>query len=686
MLGTGDSLYSASNGLEQYKSLSVAEVDPIGKTITFSNGDTLSTGVAAGDVNEDDIRRIQIRETILSHFEKEEQLFASGIKCLSLFFIDEVAKYRQYDDNGEERSGVYGKIFEQEYTDALNERLTLFPTAYQEYLRGIKTADTHRGYFSIDKQGHSVDSTAKRGAEDSDDISAYDLILKNKERLLSFDEPTRFIFSHSALREGWDNPNVFQICTLKHSDNSTSKRQEVGRGLRLCVNQAGDRQDVDVCGETVVHDVNKLTVIASESYAGFVSDLQSKIKEDLYERPTKASAEYFTDKTVKIGEDSHTFTTTEATAIYNYLVRNDYVDDNGAVTETYRSAVALGIFAALKPELEPFASGIHTLVQGIFDPSILKGMIEDGHDTKVRENPLNDNFKRQEFQDLWRRINQRYAYTVEFDSPELIEKSIIALNARLFVSRLRYNLVMGEQKEGNEFVVNKTSSPELTHALGSSVPYDLIGKIAEQTTLTRRTIVAIIKGLNPEKRWMFNLNPEEFIQRVAEEIDTQKAAIVVEHIAYQPSAEEPYTQDIFNMSKASQEYAKAYQAKKAIQDYVFTDGLAEDSIERRFAKDVDAADEVIVYAKLPRGPKGFSIPTPVGNYSPDWAIAFRRGAVKHIFFIAETKGTMDSLNLRPIEQAKISCARKLFNEISTTGVKYHDVDSYQSLLDVMQKL
>jgi type III restriction enzyme len=192
--------------------------------------------------------------------------------------------------------------------------------------------------------------------------------------------------------------------------------------------------------------------------------------------------------------------------------------------------------------------------------------------------------------------------------------------------------------------------------------------------------------LNPDKRGMFGLNPEEFIQRVSEEINRQKAAIVVEHISYQPSAEEPYSQDIFNMSKSSREYAKAYQARKAIQDYVFTDDTAEDSVERRFAKDVDAADEVIVYAKLPRGPKGFYIPTPVGNYSPDWAIAFRRGSVKHIFFIAETKGTMDSLNLRPIEQAKISCARKLFNEISTTGVKYHDVDSYQSLLDVMQTL
>ncbi|RAL70244.1 Type III restriction enzyme, res subunit:DEAD/DEAH box helicase, N-terminal [Dehalococcoides mccartyi] len=691
-LGVGDSLYAASGSLEQYKGLSVSDIDPISKTVMFSNGDMLSTGMAAGDVNESDIRRIQIRETILSHFEKEEQLFQSGIKCLSLFFIDEVAKYRQYNENGDELLGEYGQIFEQEYNDALNRNLMLFQIDYQEYLRRIEPSDTHRGYFSIDKQGHITNSTVKRGSEFSDDISAYDLILKNKERLLSFDEPTRFIFSHSALREGWDNPNIFQICTLKHSDNATTKRQEVGRGLRLCVNQMGDRQDVDACGETVVHDVNKLTVIASESYTGFVSDLQRKIREDSYERPTKASVDYFAQKTIKIGETTHTVTVAEATAIYNYLIRNEYVDDNGTVTDTYHSAVESGSLAPLKAELEPLTNGIHALVQGIFDPSVLEGMIENGHDTKVKENPLNDNFFKQEFQDLWKRINKRYAYTVEFDSPELIEKSIGVLNANLNVSTLRYNLVKGEQMDDNEFVVRETASPELVHTTTSSVEYDLIGKIADQATLTRKSVVHILKGINPQKRAMFGQNPEEFIQHVVAEINKQKASIIVEHISYRPSAEEPYTQNIFNMSKSSQEYAKAYHAKKAIQDYVFTDGTAEESIEQKFAKDVEAADEVVVYAKLPAGKNGFYIPTPVGNYSPDWAIAFKKGTVKHIFFIAETKGSMQSTQFGKIlrkddfEKAKITCAKKLFNEISTGGVKYHDVDSYETLLNIMQAL
>jgi len=683
LLSVGDSLYTASNELEEYKGISIAEVDPIRSVVTFSNGDTLEPGEASGNVNEDDIRRIQIRETIASHFDKEEKLFEQGIKCLSLFFIDEVAKYRRYDEDGSELVSEYGRIFEEEYNSALNERLTLFPTAYQNYLREIETGETHKGYFSIDKKGKAIDSKVKRGSEFSDDISAYDLILKNKERLLSFEEPTRFIFSHSALREGWDNPNVFQICTLKHSDNATAKRQEVGRGLRLCVNETGDRQDIEACGETLVHGLNVLTVVASESYAGFVSDLQKEIKADLYERPTKASVDYFTGKNIVIGDDTYSITAAEATAVYNYLVRNDYVDDNGSVTDTYRAAAELGSFAPLKPELEPLGENIHKLVQAIFDPSILKEMAGNAHETKVKENPLNENWK--DFKELWEKINKRYAYSVDFNSEELIKKSIVAINSELRVSKLTYTLTRGEQT-GTEFNVEHTVTKKLDRAQGSFAEYDLIGKIAEATTLTRRSAAAILAGMKQDKLWLFRENPEEFITKVADIINRQKAAVVVEHITYTPSAEEPYSQDIFNMSRASDEYVKAFKAKHAIQDYIFTDGTATDSIERRFAEDLDSADEVVVYAKLPRGPRGFYIPTPVGKYSPDWAISFKKGAVKHIFFIAETKGTMDSLQLRPIEQAKITCAKKLFNELSTSEVKYHDVDTYQNLLSVIDSL
>ena len=684
LLEVGDSLYTASKELEEYKGLYITEIDPIRASVSFSDGTVLMSGDAAGDVNEKDVRRIQIRETITSHLEKEEKLFKQGIKCLSLFFIDEVAKYRMYSEDGEEILGEYGRIFEEEYSAALKERITLFPCEYQTYLQGISAADTHKGYFSIDGHGRAIDSKVKRGADGSDDISAYDLILKKKEVLLSFDEPTRFIFSHSALREGWDNPNVFQICTLKYSDNATAKRQEVGRGLRLCVNSLGERQDLEVCGETLVQSVNTLTVVASESYTDFVTDLQREIKSDLYERPTEASVEYFDGRTVFLSDgQEHTFTHSEATAIYNYLVRSNYIDDCGVVTDDYRNAAETGTFAQMKPEIAPFADTVHKLVQGIFDPSALEEMTDNGYDTKVVNNPLNENWAA--FKDLWERINKRYAYTVKFDGDELTKKSIYAIDMELNVARLAYQLTKGVQ-EGTEFNVERTQTKTLERRQGGIAAYDIIGKIAEGTRLTRRTAASILDGIHKEKLALFRENPEEFIAKAVKLINTQKASVVVEHITYTPSAEEPYSQDIFNMSRTSGEYAKAFKAKHAIQDYIFTDGTSANSVEHIFAQDLDAADEVVVYAKLPRGPRGFYIPTPVGNYSPDWAISFKKGTVKHIFFIAETKGTMDDMELRPIEIAKINCAKKLFNEISTIGVKYHEADSYQKLLEVMNSI
>ena len=693
LLGVGDDLYYISQEMEQYKGYTISEIDPFRGQVTFTNGETIRTGDVVGDVSEKDMRRIQIRETILSHFEKEEKLFNMGIKTLSLFFIDEVAKYRQYDENGEEVLGEYGVMFEEEYMNILNEYLTLFDTPYQKYLRSTcsDVSKVHKGYFSIDKKtGRSIDSQVKRGSEFSDDISAYDLILKNKERLLSFEEPTRFIFSHSALREGWDNPNVFQICTLKHSDSNTAKRQEVGRGLRLCVNQAGTRMDAQSCGDRV-HDINMLTVVASESYKTFVSDLQSDIKSVLYDRPTVATSEYFKGKYIKVDDIPTLIDDEAANAIEFYLIQNGYVDMKRKVTDKYRADVAMNTLAPLPEELQPMGEGIHTLIQAVYDDRVLAEMFTDGHETKIRENPLNENFAKKEFQALWKEINHKYAYTVSFDSDELIAKSIAHINEKLFVSELQYTTTIGRQKanmneyevdRGESFGGEKTRTQTLRHAGINQIKYDLIGKVAEGAVLTRRTVAAILSGLNPDKLYMFRNNPEEFISKVVKLIKEQKATMIVEHIQYN-QIEGGYDSTIFTAEKSSQGFEKAFRATKAIQDYVFTDGIAEESVERRFVEDLDIADEVCVYAKLP---KGFHIPTPVGNYSPDWAIAFYEGKVKHIFFIAETKGTMDSLQLKPIEQAKISCAKKLFNEMSTSKVKYHDVDSYQNLLNLMNSL
>ena len=687
-LTVGDNLYFISGEMEQYRGFSVSQIDPIDGTVTFTNGDTIHKGEVIGDVSESDMRRVQIRETIISHFQKEAQLFHKGIKTLSLFFIDEVAHYRQYDADGNEALGEFGRIFEEEYVSVMNGYRTLLDPEYVAYLDGIDVHATHRGYFSIDKKtGRAIDSQLKRGSEFSDDISAYDLILKNKERLLSFEEPTRFIFSHSALREGWDNPNVFQICTLKHGgDSTTQKRQEVGRGLRLCVNQAGERMDAETVGADV-HVLNTLTVIASEGYADFVAALQDETRAVLYDRPRKASIEYFEGKNVIMADGSTAkINASDARKIYQYLVRNNYVDEDDGITQDYRDDVAADRLKPLPEGLQPIGESIHKLVQAIFDDKVLKEMFADGNKTPAPENPLNDRFYKKEFQNLWTAINHKYAYTVDFDSDELIRKAVAVINSELFVSQLQYTVSVAGQKAsisgdemrtGNSFEAAKTHTETLKHAETSQVKYDLVGKIAEGTVLTRRSTAAILKGINPAKFYMFRNNPEEFISKVIRLIKEQKATMIVEHITYD-QIEGSYDSSIFTAEKHGKTFDQAFHADKAIQDYVFTDGTAEDSVERRFVKSLDGSQDVFIYAKLPRG---FSIPTPVGHYSPDWAIVFHEGTVRHIYFVAETKGTMDSLNLRPIEKAKIDCAKKLFTTLSNGMVTYDHVDDFQQLMN-----
>ena len=687
-LTVGDNLYFISGEMEQYRGFSVSQIDPIDGTVTFTNGDIIHKGEVIGDVSESDMRRVQIRETIISHFQKEAQLFHKGIKTLSLFFIDEVAHYRQYDADGNEALGEFGRIFEEEYVSVMNGYRTLLDPEYVAYLDGIDVHATHRGYFSIDKKtGRAIDSQLKRGSEFSDDISAYDLILKNKERLLSFEEPTRFIFSHSALREGWDNPNVFQICTLKHGgDSTTQKRQEVGRGLRLCVNQAGERMDAETVGADV-HVLNTLTVIASEGYADFVAALQDETRAVLYDRPRKASIEYFEGKNVIMANGSTAkINASDARKIYQYLVRNNYVDEDDGITQDYRDDVAADRLKPLPEGLQPIGESIHKLVQAIFDDKVLKEMFADGNKTPAPENPLNDRFYKKEFQNLWTAINHKYAYTVDFDSDELIRKAVAAINSELFVSQLQYTVSVAGQKAsisgdemrtGNSFEAAKTHTETLKHAETSQVKYDLVGKIAEGTVLTRRSAAAVLKGINPAKFYMFRNNPEEFISKVIRLIKEQKATMIVEHITYD-QIEGSYDSSIFTAEKHGKTFDQAFHADKAIQDYVFTDGTAEDSVERRFVKSLDGSQDVFIYAKLPRG---FSIPTPVGHYSPDWAIVFHEGTVRHIYFVAETKGTMDSLNLRPIEKAKIDCAKKLFTTLSNGMVTYDHVDDFQQLMN-----
>ena len=678
--GQNDSLFDASH-LQAYKEFVITDIVPDTNMVYFMNGDSLHKGEVMGDVSEKQLQRIQVRETIKSHFEKEETLFKQGIKTLSLFFIDEVANYKGYDEQGEVVKGDLWKIFEEEYMLYLNEHLSLFEDDYQRYLKRFSASEVHNGYFSIDKKGHAVNSTIARGEDTSNDISAYDLILKNKERLLSFEEPTRFIFSHSALREGWDNPNVFQICTLRHANSNTAKRQEVGRGLRICVDQQGVRMDKELLGDAV-HNINRLTVIANESYSTFADALQKETRDALRERPSVATVAYFEGRKFNIGEEEHVISQMEATAIINYLYENDYVDDKGNIQQAYHEDLRNGTLAPLSKKLEPMAVQIQKLVQSIFDPSALADMIEDANKkAEVVNDHLNENAAKEEFKRLWEQINHRYVYTVHYDSEELIKKSIASINRNLTVTKLKYIVTTGEQGEDEVDFTGKhnTRTKELREVSTSDVAYDLVGDIARGATLTRRTVVRILKSISQAQLYLFKNNPEEFIRNVIRLIKDEKATMIVEHISYNRT-EQQYDTSIFTNEKSRQSVDNAYEAKKHILDYVFTDSKG----ERKFAEDLDSANEVCVYARLPRT---FKIPTPVGHYAPDWAIAFHDNmGVKHIFFVAETKGSLQSMDLKGAEKAKIECAKKLFNDLSTSKVRYHEVTDYQNMLNEINSL
>ncbi|MGL6159337.1 hypothetical protein [Microbulbifer sp.] len=687
-LSKGDNLFDLSNGLDQYKGYVVSEISAVTDALSFTNGVELFVGDAAGDVNETTLRRLQIREAIKAHFDKEQALFQQGIKVLSLFFIDEVAKYRDYEAADEK--GEYARIFEEEYNQYLNEVLDLEETPYIQYLKSIAVEETHSGYFSIDKKSKKlVDPKVKargEGAGEADDVDAYDLILKDKERLLSFEEPVRFIFSHSALREGWDNPNVFVISALKHSDNTVSRRQEVGRGLRLAVDQHGERMD----HPAIVHDINVLTVVASESYKDFVTALQKDISETLSTRPRVADEDYFTGKVLHTPEGDITVTDKMAKQIYRYLLKNDYTDDADHIAETYHAAKMEGSLAELPPELEPHAEQVFKLIDSVFSGADLPDI---GDDRRPKKNPLNANFDKAEFKALWSRINRKAAYTVQFDSDELVGKAIATLNDKdkgLRVTPLQFIVQKGEQADqvtyeqlrgGDSFKIEETSVEENKFSVHSAVRYDLIGKLVEGTLLTRRTVAEILKGLNPAVFAQFKTNPESFISEATRLINEQKATMIIQHLAYDP-IDERHDLDIFTAGEKLLDFTHAGdKLKRHVYDYVVTDS----KVERKFVEELDTCAEVVVYAKLPRG---FLIPTPVGDYNPDWAISFKQGEVKHVYFVAETKGSMSSMDLRAIEETKIACARKFFADLiekdALENVKYDVVDSFGKLMDLVE--
>ena len=695
LVGDGFDIYQQSGGLEEYKNgYRVESIDGYNRTVRLLNGTIMHEGEMIGRVNDVYVRRHQIRETILSHIHKERKLFKMGIKCLSLFFIDHVDNYRKPHSptpspKGEGENcdkGIYAQMFEEEYTNIVGQlQLELEDDpAYVAYLKRFTAEQVHDGYFSRDKKNNVVESGNKEG---DNEVRGYQLIMKEKEKLLSFDTPVRFIFSHSALKEGWDNPNVFQICTLKDSDNQTKKRQEVGRGMRLCVNDKGERQDESVL-HGAVFDVNELTVIASESYNSFASKLQTEIAEAVADRPQKVQPSLFKDMLVtnargeqkKLDED-------DAQDILYVMRMKGYVTKQGQLTQQFHDDKQEGTLD-FGEDYNDYKEGIVKRLESIFNPESVKP--EDAR--RVREAKFDQQkFARKEFQDLWRKINQQTYYTVDFKTEDLIKRAINELDAKLQVSEIKIQVVTGTMKEiksrqqllaGGAMVAQEAETESVHELVGENVKYDLIGKLVEATGLTRIAIVSILKKIRPTTFNKFKANPEEFIIKAGNIINQCKAIAVVEHVQYHKLNHE-FDSDIFSAATLKGKLGvNALESAKSLYDIVVVDSKG---IEMNFAKDLELQNEVAIYTKLPGG---FYINTPVGHYNPDWAIVFKEGTdIKHIYFVAETKGysSDEVTDYRETERVKIECAKRHFDTISSSSVTYGVVKNYEELRNVITK-
>lgn len=689
----GDDLFALSNGLEEYSDRYVIlpnGIDGRDNSITFLNGLKLYAGQIQGNEQMTAVqRRIQIRETIRTHIRRERELFPKGIKVLSLFFIDEVAKYRVYDDDNDDgRNGEYARMFEEEYKNIVGElQREIGDEDYLRYLDNIPVHETHQGYFSIDKKrgrkARFVESKVNRKTKLSEDAAAYDLIMKDKERLLSLDEPVRFIFSHSALREGWDNPNVFQICTLKpQSESEIRSRQEIGRGLRLCVNQQGERMDESILGSQV-QELNKLTLITDLAFGKFAEALQSGLAESLADRPRKVDAQLFLDKVLTNADGDFVKVTPDlATAIYEDLIGSGYVW-RGELTDKYYTDKANGTIQVAQ-EVGDCANSVVSILSTIYSCRAVE--FEDAHRNNIQATVDPTKLKGKEFASLWERINQKSFYTVSFHTQDLIQQAIDQLNRHLEVSRIFVKKEYGEQErqiqskdqllQGKGFRRQNTDQEETTYGALGGMRYDLIGKLVEETGLTRATVAAILAGMAPQKFAMFRINPEEFILNAGKIINDEKALSIIQHITYH-KLDAFYDTSIFTASTLRGKLGQnAMPVERSICDYLIYDS----EVERNFAEHLDRNDAVALFVKLP---KAFFISTPVGKYSPDWAIVFQKDVIKRIYFIAETKGSIDPMDLRGVERAKIECAKAHFSAISSHRVTYDVVTDFDQLMSLV---
>ncbi|MFB1761231.1 type III restriction-modification system endonuclease [Salmonella enterica subsp. enterica] len=616
-----------------------------------SKSDILKLGQALGEVDPDEFKRLQIRKTIEEHLDKEMRLRPQGIKVLSLFFIDKVANYRSYDEDGNPQKGKYALMFEEEYDRAIRK------PKYSQLFEGadLDTAaqGVHDGYFAIDKKkdssGKEMLKESKIGkdgkaANSESDGSAYNTIMKDKEWLLSFDCKLKFIFSHSALKEGWDNPNVFQICTLNETSSVIKKRQEIGRGLRICVNQNGER----------VHGfaVNTLTVMANESYEQFAEQLQKEIENEEGIKFGVVEKHLFANIVVPVDDHNHEYLGSEASKqLWEHLQSEGHIDGKGKVQDSLKVLLKNGTLA-LPEAFKPHAAQIVSVLKKVSGNLNIKN-----HDDKAKVSLNKAVYLSPEFQALWDRIKYKTTFRVDFDTNALIEKCAeeIKINLQVGKARFTYRKAKTEIDRGGVHTQQVQETTSVYESRAFDLP-DLITYLQNETNLTRRTIVAIINKSG--RLESFKNNPQKFIEQAGNIIKSQMRLFIVDGIKYHKIGDDQfYAQELFQQNELFG-YLKdnMVKAEKSVFDYVVYDS----DIELEFASAFERNEDIKLYAKLPGW---FKIDTPLGSYNPDWAVLIEKDGKEKLYFVVETKSTLFSVERRPEENAKIKCGYAHFEAL-----------------------
>lgn len=657
-------LYEKSKRREVYEGYIINDIycEPGNEYIDFtSRPEVIRLGESIGSIDDTAIKVQQIYKTIEEHLNKELKLNHRGIKVLSLFFIDKVANYKYYDEDGNEHKGKYAEIFEKAYKELIQK--PKYRTLFNDIDVETEVEKVHGGYFSIDKKAKKAKGEVFKDTNGAtaDDEDAYSLIMKDKEKLLSFDSKLRFIFSHSALKEGWDNPNVFQICTLNDTKSEVKKRQEIGRGLRLCVNQDGER----------VHgfDVNTLTVMANESYESFAETLQREIEKEEGIKFGFMETHTFANLSIKKDNNQYEYFGVEASEkLYELCKEEDYIDQYGKVTDKFRKSLKNNLVSIPK-EFEAYESQIITLAKKICGKLNVKNFDTKRAVTLNKQVYLSDDFKT-----LWNKIKYKTSYSVQFDTEQLIEKCVEALQDSLNITtaKLMYKKAKINIEAGGITTGENAHTPVLATGIREDLP-DIITFLQNRTNLTRKTIVDIL--VQSKTLDLFKKNPQKYMDEVSKIIISKMQLMIIDGIKYTRIGEEEYyAQELFETEEISGYLNKnMIESSKSVYDHTIYDS----DNEQQFAERFESNDNIKLYTKLP---DWFKIPTPIGSYNPDWAVLVEEENVLKLYFILETKANILAEALRDTEKAKIKCGKKHFEALGN-DVKFKEVDDFDNFIE-----